>query len=68
MQLLPYNTFKHTDLPPGPINSPGLAAIKAFLHPASSSNDWTYFCTVNKKGLTALHQQLGAVRHLVEPG
>jgi UPF0755 protein len=48
----PYNTFKHTDLPPGPINSPGLAAIKAFLHPASPSNDWTYFCTVNKKGLT----------------
>jgi UPF0755 protein len=48
----PYNTFLHTDLPPGPINSPGLAAITAFLHPASSSNDWTYFCTVNKSGLT----------------
>jgi UPF0755 protein len=48
----PYNTFKHTDLPPGPINAPGLAAIKAFLHPAPSSNNWIYFCTVNKKGLT----------------
>jgi uncharacterized YceG family protein len=48
----PYNTFKHADLPPGPINSPGLAAIKAFLHPASPSNDWTYFVTINKKGLT----------------
>jgi len=48
----PYNTFLHTDLPPGPINSPDIAAIKAFLHPASSSNDWIYFVTVNKKGLT----------------
>ena len=48
----PYNTFLHTDLPPGPINSPSLAAIKAVLHPASSSNDWTYFITVNKSGLT----------------
>ena len=42
----PYNTFLHTDLPPGPIDSPSLAAIKAVLHPASSSNDWTYFITV----------------------
>ena len=48
----PYNTFLHTDLPPGPINSPSIAAIKAVLHPASPSNDWTYFITVNKKGLT----------------
>ena len=48
----PYNTFLHADLPPGPINSPSLAAIKAVLHPASSSNDWTYFITVNKSGLT----------------
>ena len=48
----PYNTFLHADLPPGPIDSPSLAAIKAVLHPASSSNDWTYFITVNKSGLT----------------
>jgi UPF0755 protein len=48
----PYNTFLHTDLPPGPINSPSLAAIKAVLHPASPSNSWIYFITVNKSGLT----------------
>jgi peptidoglycan lytic transglycosylase G len=48
----PYNTFLHDDLPPGPINSPSIAAIKAALHPASSSNDWIYFITVNKAGLT----------------
>jgi UPF0755 protein len=48
----PYNTFLHADLPPGPINSPSVAAIKAVLHPASPGNTWIYFITVNKAGLT----------------
>ena len=43
----PYNTYKHTGLPPGPIDSPGAAAIQAALHPASGS--WLYFVTVNPK-------------------
>ncbi|MGH3274353.1 MAG: endolytic transglycosylase MltG, partial [Streptosporangiaceae bacterium] len=43
----PYNTFLHTGLPPGPIDSPGLAAINAVLHPAAG--DWTYFVTVDPK-------------------
>ncbi len=30
----PYNTRTHTGLPPGPINSPGLASIEAAAHPA----------------------------------
>ena len=47
----PYNTFLHTGLPPGPIDSPGDAAIKAALHPAHGS--WIYFVTVDPKtGLT----------------
>ena len=47
----PYNTFLHIGLPPGPIDSPGDAAIKAALHPAHGS--WMYFVTVDPKtGLT----------------
>ena len=30
----PYNTYKHKGLAPGPIDSPGDAAIEAVLHPA----------------------------------
>ncbi len=41
----PYNTYLHPGLPPGPINSPGDAAIKAALHPADG--DWYYYVTVN---------------------
>ena len=47
----PYNTYKHTGLTPGPIDSPGAAAIQAVLNPAPG--DWIYFVTVNPKtGLT----------------
>ena len=45
----PYNTYKHTGLPPGPIDSPGNAAIQAVLHPAPASDNWVYFVTVNPK-------------------
>jgi UPF0755 protein len=43
----PYNTYKHKGLPPGPIDSPGNAAIEAVLHPATAN--WIYFVTVNPK-------------------
>ncbi|USQ78356.1 endolytic transglycosylase MltG [Ornithinimicrobium faecis] len=41
----PYNTYLHQGLPPGPINSPGAAAIEAAMNPAEG--DWEYFVTVN---------------------
>jgi UPF0755 protein len=48
-----YNTYQHTGLPPGPIDSPGDVAIQAALHPAHGHRSWLYFLTVNPKtGLT----------------
>ena len=47
----PYNTYLHAGLTPGPIDSPGDAAIRAALHP--SQGNWLYFVTVNPAtGLT----------------
>lgn len=37
----PYNTYLHTGLPPGPINSPGKASILAALYPAK--HNYLYF-------------------------
>jgi UPF0755 protein len=41
----PYNTYKNTGLPPGPINSPGERALEAAVDPPAG--DWLYFVTVN---------------------
>jgi len=37
----PYNTYLHPGLPPGPINSPGLGAVEAVLHPTATN--YLYF-------------------------
>jgi len=39
----PYNTYLHAGLPPGPIDSPGLASINAVLHPTETK--YLYYLT-----------------------
>jgi UPF0755 protein len=41
----PFNTYRYAGLPPGPINSPGLEALKAVLSP--EEGDWLFFVTTN---------------------
>lgn len=53
----PYNTRRYTGLPPGPISSPGLTALKAVGSPApgdylyflSGDDDKTYFAHTNEE-------------------
>ncbi len=46
----PYNTYAHQGLPPGPIDSPGLGAIRAVLQPAQSKY---YFFVAEEDGTHA---------------
>lgn len=41
----PYNTYRHLGLPPTPIGSPGLVALKAAISP--TPGQWMYFVTTN---------------------
>jgi len=41
----PYNTYKYTGLPPGPIGNPGIESIRAALDPAATN--YLYYLTGN---------------------
>lgn len=49
----PYNTYLHKNLPPGPICSPGAAALKAAIYPAKT--DYIYFLAKGD-GTTLFHK------------
>ncbi|TSD62094.1 endolytic transglycosylase MltG [Aeromicrobium piscarium] len=49
----PYNTYRYAGLPPGPIGSPGRAAIEAALNP--DEGDWMYFVADPETGETTFN-------------
>lgn len=51
----PYNTYRNVGLPPGPICNPGLAALDAVAHPATTN--YVYFVT-GKDGKTRFEMTL----------
>lgn len=51
----PYNTYKYRGLPPGPINNPGLSAIRAAINP--TPNEYWFYLTT-KEGKTIFSKTL----------
>lgn len=51
----PYNTYKHRGLPPGPIASPGVAALRAALYPLTTK----YMFFVSKNDGTHIFSRTG---------
>lgn len=61
----PYNTYRHSGLPPGPIANPGVPSLKAALHPAES--DALYFVKrPDDSGGHEFSTSLAAHTHAVE--
>ena len=50
----PYNTYRNSGLPPGPINSPGEDALLAAVDP--EPGPWLYFVVIDKQGNSAFSE------------
>ena len=59
----PYNTYQITGLPPGPVASPGMAAIEAVLYPADT--DYLYF-VADRQGHNHYSKSYAAHQEIVE--
>ena len=46
--MSPYNTYRHSGLPPGPISNPGIEALTAASHP--SNTKYLYYVLTGKDG------------------
>ena len=62
----PYNTYRHTGLPPGPICNPGTASLKAAMNPAHT--DYLYFVAAgaNPSGVSRFSTTLAEHAHNVQ--
>ena len=60
-----YNTYQRDGLPPGPISSPGLNALKATIHPAAT--DYLYFVS-RGDGTSTFSKDLSAHTRAVQAG
>lgn len=65
----PYNTYLHPGLPPGPVNNPGLASIRAVLNPAPvnylymvANGDGSHTFSSNLDGHNRAKQRLNRLR------
>ena len=54
--IVPYNTYKHEGLPPTPICSPSLEALKATLEP-TDSDDLYFYITQDEEYFSQTYEE-----------
>ena len=65
----PYNTYLHQGLPPGPIDNPGLASLRAAAMPANTA--YLYYVLTRKDGsqsFAVTYQQFLALKAQAKKG